>query len=254
MLEQFMWKLSNGSMPSTIVVDNILPLSEAMANIGLRPPRPTIAVVGGVNIDDTYVSKLQVFFCNVLAPLAQSCQAVVVDGGTNFGIMKFMGQARASIDGTFPLVGVMPAEKILEPGRMPNLELETNHTHFVLSPGNEWGDESPWLARVVSTISSDAPSLTILANGGDIAWLDVAASIAQGRKVVIMAGTGRTADKLAEDVRDCNEGQRLTKAFATYGLLHVLDIDSGEQSLRQSLLSLLHPKLHVPHSVIPMGR
>jgi hypothetical protein len=37
----------------------------------------------------------------------------------------------------------------------------------------------------------------VLANGGDIAWDDVAFSIAEERRVVVLADSGRTADELA---------------------------------------------------------
>ena len=54
-----------------------------------------------------------------------------------------------------------------------------------------------------------------------------------------MAGSGRTADILAEAVRSSVENQQLARAFATSGLLHVLDINSDAQALTQRLLSLL---------------
>jgi SLOG in TRPM, prokaryote len=168
--------------------------------------------------------------------------------------MRFMGQARASIVGTFPLVGVLPAEKIMVPDGMPDLELESNHTHFVFSPGKEWGDESPWLARVASELSGDTPSLTLLANGGNIAWRDVAASLAQGRPVVVMAGSGRTADILAGEICGHTENQQLPRAFATNGLLPVLDINSGTHALTQGLLSLLKLNLVEAHSEMFTGK
>jgi len=45
-------------------------------------------------------------------------------------------------------------------------ELERHHTHFVLVPGNEWGDESPWLADVADTLAAGEPSVTIVASSG----------------------------------------------------------------------------------------
>jgi hypothetical protein len=247
MKRTFGLKLSNDSTTPAIIIDDTLPLTKAVESIGLRPPYPTLAIIGGVNIDDAHLSKLEALFFNVLAPLAQSCQAAVVDGGTNGGIMRFMGQARTSIDGTFPLIGVLPAEKILEPDDTENLELEAHHTHFVLSPGKQWGDESPWLARVVSVLSGDAPSLTILTNGGNVSWLDVAASLAQGRPVAIMAGSGRAADILAEAVRGQDENQQLVRAFTASGLLHVLDINDGAHALTQSLLNLIKLDISEAH-------
>ena len=78
-----------------IVVDDTTPLPEALGSMGLRPPYLTLAIVGGVNIDNAHLASLRSLFFNVLAPLAQACQAAVVDGGTNGGIMGFMDQARS---------------------------------------------------------------------------------------------------------------------------------------------------------------
>jgi len=248
----FTWTFTNGSTARAIVVHDTFPLHKALTDIGLRPPYPTLAIIGGVNIDDVYLASLRALFSKVLAPLAQSCQIAVVDGGTDGGIMRFMGQARASIDGTFPLVGVLPAEKIMAPTDMSDLELESHHTHFVFSPGKEWGDESPWLAQVASELSGDTPSLTLLANGGIIAWRDVAASLSQGRPVVVMAGSGRTADILAEEIRGHTEN--LPRAFAADGRLHVLDINSGVHALTQGLLSLLKLNPVEAHSDMFTGK
>jgi hypothetical protein len=47
--------------------------------------------------------------------------------------------------------------------------LQKDHTHFILTPGSDWGDEAPWLSRLASVLAGDAPSLTLLINGGAIA-------------------------------------------------------------------------------------
>ena len=67
----------------------------------------------------------------------------------------------------------------------------------LLVPGSSWGDEAPWIARVASTIARGRPSVTVLLNGGDIAWTDAEESVADGRPVLAVAGSGRTADELA---------------------------------------------------------
>jgi hypothetical protein len=50
---------------------------------------------------------------------------------------------------------------------------------------------------VATEIAGGAPSATILINGGDIAFDDVANSLAAGRPVLVVQGTGRTADRIA---------------------------------------------------------
>ena len=72
--------------------------------------------------------------------------------------------------------------------------LEANHTHFVVVPGENWGDETPWIARTATVLAGAAPSITVLINGGQIAYSDVQRSVEAGRPVFVVAGSGRTAD------------------------------------------------------------
>ena len=76
--------------------------------------------------------------------------------------------------------------------------LEPNHTHFVLIPGNNWGDESPWMMEVATVLSGTAPSITLLINGGEVTFIDALNSVNAGRLIIVIAGSGRTADKLAD--------------------------------------------------------
>lgn len=240
MQKTFVWTLANGSTARAVLAADGISLAGTLSQIDLKPPSPTLAIIGGASkIDAADLNKLRGLFFHVLAPLAQSLQAVIVDGGTNSGLMHLIGQARASMNGTFPLVGVLPAGKIIVQDAAPNLaKLEPYHTHFVLSPGKQWGDESPWLARTVTALAGGKSSLTVLANGGDVSWQDVTASLDQGRTVVIIAGSGRTADILAEAVRGRPENQQ-ARDMAASGLLRVLDIHSSAEALKQSLLGML---------------
>ena len=187
-------------------------LAAAIAGLGLCEPRPVLVVVGGASgLDESGKERLSVLFRQALVPVAVTGQAVVVDGGTDAGVMQLIGRARATGTSGFPLVGVAAENTVMLPGdgadpgdRAP---LEGNHSHFVLVPGSSWGDESPWIARVATEIAGNAPSATVLINGGEIAFHDVAHSIEVGRPVLVVAGTGRTADKIAAafDGGDCTD-------------------------------------------------
>jgi SLOG in TRPM, prokaryote len=168
--------------------------------IGLQPAQPVLVIVGGAShLSDADYQKLDNLFTQLLAPLAEELGLVVVDGGTDAGVMQLIGRARAKIGGSFPLVGVAPSNKV----QLPQVEisdshaLEPHHTHFVLVPGNQWGDESPWIAEVASILAGSAPSMTLLMNGGQISLKDVQESIAEKRPVVVISGTGRLADRIA---------------------------------------------------------
>ena len=53
---------------------------------------------------------------DVLVPLAAEHHLTVVDGGTDAGIMKMMGEARSAARHSFPLIGVAPSGLVSLPG------------------------------------------------------------------------------------------------------------------------------------------
>ncbi|HEY9901236.1 MAG TPA: hypothetical protein V6D43_02195 [Candidatus Sericytochromatia bacterium] len=56
-----------------------------------------------------------------------------------------------------------------------------NHTHFVLVPGCNWGDESLWLAHITCVLHKNCLSLTIAINGSEITWHDLFYSVQADR-------------------------------------------------------------------------
>src|SRR5919202_917017 len=157
MEKPFKIAVSNGLTAPAIQVQCPEELSTALHELDLHSPRPILVVVGGASkVSEADLTRLRWLFVKVLAPLAQELGASVVDGGTDVGVMQMMGQARAEIAATFPLIGVTPVGKVALPHRIPSSSkvtaLEPHHTHFVLIPGSNWGDESPWLARVASVL------------------------------------------------------------------------------------------------------
>ncbi len=136
----------------------------------------------------------------LLANLAEELQLTVLDGGTRAGVKAFMGEARTAGAHSFPLLGVAVECLVHEPKQPAtafSIPLESNHTHFLFVPGQEWGDESFWLSEVASRLSQTFPSLTILINGGEISRQDVNHSLRAKRPVLILQGTGRLADELS---------------------------------------------------------
>jgi hypothetical protein len=172
----------------------------ALRSLGVPPGRPVLVVVGGAGgmTPDDLIMVARVL--EDLAPALDRGQAVVVDGGTDSGVMRAMGHARSAAGASFPLVGVAAEGTIALPGRpsAPDAAaLDRHHTHAILVPGTRWGDESPWLARVATQIAGGQPSVTLAINGGEITYDDVWHSLEDGRPVIVLAGTGRTADAIA---------------------------------------------------------
>jgi hypothetical protein len=210
-------------------------VAEAVRRLGLLGSSPTLVVVGGAGgLDADGLEALRPLFARGLAPVAQALGAAVVDGGTDSGVMRLMGQARAATGGTFPLVGVAPARLVAPPddpaAAEDTVRLEPHHTHFVLVPGAAWGDESPWLAAVATALAGGAPSVTVLVNGGEIAWKDVAENVRRGRPVLAVDGTGGTADVLAGAVRGQPTEPRAA-ALAASGSMRVVERHGGPAAL-----------------------
>lgn len=220
-------------------------LSFALGELGLHTPRPILVVVGGASkVSNGDLARLRLLFVKVLAPLAETLGASVVDGGTDSGVMQLMGQARAQIGATFSLIGVAPVGKIVFPHQTLTSEgtlLEPHHSHFVLVPGATWGDESSWIARVASVLAERKPSVTVLINGGEIALKDVSESVKAGRSVLVIAGSGRAADTLAVALRGEATDERV-RELAASKLVRAIDLTESFDNLTHAIKEMLCAK------------
>ncbi|MEH2207893.1 MAG: hypothetical protein V7K53_28120 [Nostoc sp.] len=236
----------NGQTALATQVEQQSELPNALEEIGLAGSRPVLVIVGGAsNISEADFLRIQGLFVEVLAPIAETLGAYVVDGGTDVGIMRMMGAARTQIGAKFALVGVTPESKVALPNHSENaadlIPLEQNHTHFVLVPGNNWGDESPWISHVATMLANDAPSMTLLLNGGEITFKDAFSSVDSGRIVLVIAGSGRTADILADALRGKATDERAKKLAksGTLQYIDLIDIEKGVENLDKVIKGLL---------------
>ena len=202
-------------------------LKPALAALGLHPPRPTVVVVGGAGgFDEADMDRMRALFELGIVPVMMKYGVVGVDGGTLAGVMRLFGETRASSG--IPLVGVVAAGTVRLPGtpapQQDAAELEPNHTHFLIVPGDEWGAESPWIAEAATVLADGAPSITVLINGGEVAYADVERSVHAGRSVVAVAGSGRTADEFAAAVAGESADERVA-ALISSGLIRSVPAD-----------------------------
>ncbi|HEY9738180.1 MAG TPA: hypothetical protein V6D06_17935 [Trichocoleus sp.] len=196
---------ANGQQARALQVGPQQDCLNILKTLRLPIPSPTLVVIGGASKMSTEsLNQLSRIFVEVLAPLAEALNLVVVDGGTDAGVIQMMGQARQAINGSFRLVGVVPAGKVSPAvSSDPDAELtalEPHHTDFCLIPGDQWGHESPWIARLATALSQQAPCLTLLINGGKIALVDLLANLETGRPALVLAGSGRLADTIGSAV------------------------------------------------------
>jgi len=185
--------------------ESIDSLELAITELGLKENRPVIVLIGGYIQEQHLVATKNAI--DTVAKIAEEKQALVISGGTDLGIMALAGQVREEKQYGFPLVGVTVENLVTWPEgprsrkfliwgkkRWP---LAQYYSHFILVPGNDYGDESPWIIEIAARLSRENQSITILANGGGISRKDIELSLEHGRLVVALAGTGRLADELS---------------------------------------------------------
>ena len=195
-------------------------LSATLKALDIAVPRPVLVLVGGAGgMSPAQMAALAGTIGQII-PALGDWGAAVVDGGTDSGVMRVMGQARDQAGAGFPLVGVAAEGTVVLPGAQPARHaapLDPHHTQVILVPGETWGDESPWLSRVAAAIADGLPSLTLVVNGGEITYDDIEHSLRAGRPVIILAGTGRTADAIAAAAHGRAEDPRAARVAASPG-------------------------------------
>jgi hypothetical protein len=217
-------------------------LPAALRALDIRTGRPVLVVVGGAGgMTEEHLAPLAEIAARVLRILERQ-DGAIVDGGTDSGVMKVMGQARQLGGVAVPLIGVAAEGTVVIPGgaeRPDAAELEPHHSQVILVPGDTWGDESPWLSEVATALTDGRPSLTLAINGGQITYDDIEHSLQAGRPVVILAGTGRTADAIAAAASGDVANQKATHIAAS-ALTRIVPLHDP-QALYSAIESILAP-------------
>jgi hypothetical protein len=211
-------------------VERAAELPEALAALGLETPRPVLVLVGGAAKLDPSVAEPLLRLFESLAPGLDRARATVLDGATAYGVMELMGLARSRAGARFPLVGLAAVGTVdvrcrADGAPRGTAALDPNHTHFILVPGNRWGDESPWISACAGVLAGTLPSLTLVAAGGKVTRLDVAQGLDARRPLLVIAGSGGTADELARWRRGGGLPTGMTLGAAQRGLTQALDLE-----------------------------
>ncbi len=180
-------------------------LPQAISELQLKGRYPVIVLIGG-EIDKKQAAVTQ-RAVETVSRIAQDLSAVVICGGTDVGVMAEIGRTRNRNHHNFPLVGIVPEEFAAWPGGPQSTkflwwgkerwQLEPHYSHFILVPGKQFGDESPWIGDAATILSKDHQSVTILINGGEVSRKDIELSLKEGRPVIALSHTGRLADEFA---------------------------------------------------------
>jgi len=169
-------------------------IQQALDKLAIPHPNSVIVLVGGaggIGWLDKFPMRKAV---GIVARLAEETQSIVIDGGTQAGIMTEIGKQRKRNGFSFPLIGVVFDNLIIRED--PASILDPNHTHFFLIPGDDWGDESAWISKIATSIAGNHKSITVLINGGNISRQDVEYSLLENRPTFVIRGTGRLADEI----------------------------------------------------------
>ena len=235
----------NGNRAVVITVPRDASAQAILEALEITSPRAVILLFGGAaGLDDSRKAHLATLFADGVTPVAAELGALIIDGGTQSGVMAIMGEAVAQHPGTYQLLGIAPKGKITHPGIAgaspvsDGAPLEPHHSHFVLVESNEWGGETPKMMELARAFK--APIVAILVNGGAIAADEALESVRNGWQLLVVEGSGRFADELSAAVRDGQSAKSVEATeIARSGRVALFHVDEPAVTLKHELRRLL---------------
>ncbi|XP_029794679.1 transient receptor potential cation channel subfamily M member 2 isoform X3 [Suricata suricatta] len=203
---------------------------------GLDVPSLLISVTGGAK-DFNMKPRLKSVFRRGLVKVAQTTGAWIITGGSHTGVMKQVGEAVRDFtlssshhEGEVVTIGVatwgtvhnredlihpsggFPAEYVVDEEGQGHLTcLDSNHSHFILvddGTHGRYGVEIPLRTRLERFISEQTterggvaikiPIVCVVLEGGPGTLHTIYNAITNGTPCVVVAGSGRVADVLAQ--------------------------------------------------------
>jgi hypothetical protein len=252
-LKEFSITFETGTQARAIKVSQDTTAQEIVSSLALDEIRGLMIIAGGASgmtpEEQVLSSPL---FVDGLAPFASKEHVAVFDGGSDTGVMKLTGYGRAQVLAykmqDFPLIGVDPAALVRWPGHRPVgalVDLEPNHSHFVLIPGDRFGPEDEIILDLAAYLDRRVPSLTVIVNGGSITLDDALLNALVGRPMIVIKGSGRAADQIANAMNGSRADSRITE-IVQRGRITLFDIHAGAEAfcacLRQVLFGAYRAK------------
>lgn len=173
---------------------------------GLRDHIPTLTLVGDTKYKEPEMKKLQPFFKQLAEAVTQpELPTAIIDGATNFGVMRLFGEAFGKVweqrdEEPTPLIGAT-LRVAIEEDRMP---LEPHHSHIFLTPGThkEWTKAVPWIRRVQIAITGKKPSALLAVGGGLVTLQHMREHAIAGIPLYVLRGSGDLAQGFVEAQKD----------------------------------------------------
>lgn len=219
-----------------------------MSLLKLDPtPKGVICISGGATafppeIRDRTVRLIE----NVIAPVSYKHALLVVDGGTETGVMQIIGEAfdkervrmtriiggenggarRKTGDLHDPLLmGFVPASKVTFPGDgrspKPNIQLDRNHVYFVMvTDADDWGEEVEYMFGFIDHLVTrkKLPFINIIANGGRITIKEAHHAVQKGYHIVVLEGSKRATEVIVAALNGASQHD-LAIALKQFGIV-----------------------------------
>lgn len=215
---------------------------EVIAALDLPTGRPVLVVNGGTDdLPPEAMAALRPALSEVAAAAVED-GITLVTGATDAGVFALLGAALSETARPYVCVGVVPTGGTTWPGRPSDevpaaaVALEAHHTHFVALKADGWGDETALMLDLAGALGDGAPSVAVLAGGGDLAEREVLGHLRARRPVLVLEGSGRLADLVAGIVCDRQPAPgRLAEVVRSRDLIEVWDTAEGGAALRAVL-------------------
>ena len=229
----------NGNCAQLVAPPAGTPPASTLKALDIGQPKALIMLVGGAaGLDKSLKLHLVQLFSRGISHAVADRNALIIDGGTQAGVMAMMGQGVADRGRNCILLGVVPAGKVTYPGGPTEgciddgAPLDPNHSHFVLVESNEWGGETETMYELAEELSKEIPVLTVLVNGGKVATREILQSVRHGWAIIVIEGTGRLADEIAIAAREKTEHpSEEIAAIVKYERIALFDIGEGPEAL-----------------------
>jgi hypothetical protein len=244
-------KFVNGNSAKLVTTGEHDLSEEIVEQLNLKDPKSIILNIGGAgNLNEADDFRLINLFSRAVAVATRDNESMIIDGGTDSGVMSLMGMGVVDRGKKTDLIGVAPAGKVSYPGMgeskkgTETFPLEPNHSHFILVNTDNWGSEKETIFNLVKHFtdkSKDLPVLTLLVNGGPLSKYELLSSVRAGYPVLIIEGSGRMADEVAGLWRTRPEKieDPVMAEIISDGKIHLFNIDNDEDELIRLIHRLL---------------
>ncbi|MFV9505614.1 MAG: hypothetical protein AB4911_13755 [Oscillochloridaceae bacterium umkhey_bin13] len=165
--------------------------------------------------------------------------AVAITGGTDAGIFALLGRGFAHYGQPAACIGVTVAACLRNATHPHGVALEPHHSHLLLTPGQYWGDETAAMYTLAAAYAPVAASLTVVIGGGPLTLNEVEYSVAQGRRVLAVTGSGGVADALVATVADPDSAEPRLRHLAKQVELYYIAANASPTSFSRLLDQLV---------------